>query len=64
MNIQIIDSIVQERINYLTCPTPTRLMGKPKEEVQKWRIEMSEKEKNETKRKYEDKDDEKNKRKK
>ncbi len=48
----MIDSIIEERINYLNCPTPTRLMGKPKEEVEKWRIEMNEK------------DDEKNKRKK
>jgi hypothetical protein len=68
MNIQIIDSIIQKQINYLTCPTPTRLMGKSKEDVQKWRMEMIEKQKNEHKRKYENdednENDEKNKRKK
>ncbi len=31
----------QLEINYNTCPTPTNLMGKPREEVEKWRRMMA-----------------------
>lgn len=33
-------------INFLNCPTPTRLMGKDKETIKKWRLYMDYKQKN------------------
>ncbi len=35
-----------QNINFLTIPTPTRLMGKDKEYIKKWRIYMDYKQKN------------------
>jgi hypothetical protein len=40
LNIQTMYDLQEEKINYLTCPTPTRLMGKSREEVCEWRIQM------------------------
>lgn len=33
-------------INFLHCPTPTRLMGKDVELIEKWRVNMDYKQKN------------------
>ncbi len=33
-------------INFLNCPTPTRLMGKDNELIKKWRLYMDYKQKN------------------
>ncbi len=33
-------------INFLNCPTPSRLMGKDKEIIKKWRIHMNNQQKN------------------
>jgi hypothetical protein len=42
LNILIPSSIASNevQINYRTCPTPTNLMGKPREEIEKWRSMM------------------------
>jgi len=42
LNILIPSSIAsyEVQINYRTCPTPTNLMGKSREEIEKWRNMM------------------------